>query len=70
MVRLIMDVGDWDHSLCINTPGQSGVPDSKFYGNLAPQWARGSYVPLLFSKNAVEAETETVIDLVPSTRPN
>jgi penicillin amidase len=65
-VRLIMDVGDWDRSLCINTPGQSGVPDSKFYGNLAPLWARGSYIPLLFSKSAVEAATETVLELEPA----
>jgi penicillin amidase len=65
-VRLIMDVGDWDRSLCINTPGQSGVPDSKFYGNLALLWATGSYVPLPFSQSAVEAATEIVLELVPA----
>ena len=65
-VRLIMDIGDWDKSLCINTPGQSGDPASKFYGNLAPLWAKGFYVPLLFSKSAVEAATDMVIDLLPA----
>lgn len=65
-VRLIMDIGDWDRSLCINTPGQSGDPRSKFYANLAPLWARGAYVPLLYGETAVEAATDTVIDLVPA----
>ncbi len=60
-----MDIGDWDRSLCINTPGQSGDPASKFYSNLAPLWARGFYVPLLFSKGAIETATDMVIDLLP-----
>ncbi len=64
-VRLVMDVGDWDKSLCINTPGQSGDPTSPHYADLAALWAKGGYVPLLFSPAAVEAATETVIELVP-----
>lgn len=64
-VRLVMDVGDWDKSLCINTPGQSGDPASAHYADLAAIWAKGGYVPLLFSAVAVEAAAETVIELVP-----
>lgn len=64
-VRLVMDVGDWDKSLCINTPGQSGDPASAHYADLAAIWAKGDYVPLLFSAAAVEAAAETVIELVP-----
>ncbi len=64
-VRLVMDVGDWDKSLCINTPGQSGDPASLHYADLAALWAKGGYVPLLFSPAAVEAAAETVIELVP-----
>jgi penicillin amidase len=67
-VRLIMNVGDWDRSLCINTPGQSGDPASKFYRNLAPLWAAGKYVPLLFSSSAIADATDAVIDLVPAGR--
>ena len=26
--REILDTGDWDHSLAVNTPGQSGQPGS------------------------------------------
>ena len=35
----IFDVADWDRSLVINTPGQSGQPGSRFYGNLLRDWA-------------------------------
>ena len=62
-VRLVMDVGDWDNSRCINAPGQSGDPRSPHYADLAPLWAKGEYVPLLYSREAVDAATETLITL-------
>lgn len=64
-VRLVMDVGDWDKSLCINTPGQSGDPASPHYADLAALWAKGDYVPLLFSSDAVEAAADMLIELIP-----
>jgi penicillin amidase len=64
-VRLVMDVGDWDNSVCINAPGQSGDPGSPHYSDLAPLWARGRYVPLLYSRARVEEATVARIRLVP-----
>ena len=64
-VRLIMDVGDWDKSVAVNHPGQSGDPDSPHYRDLADLWRRGEYFPLLFSRQAVEHATERVIYLNP-----
>jgi penicillin amidase len=64
-VRLVMDVGAWDNSMAINTPGQSGDPLSPHYRDLFPLWAAGAYVPLRFSRAAVEADAETVIALTP-----
>jgi penicillin amidase len=64
-VRLVMDVGAWDNSMMVNTPGESLDPDSPHYGDLFGVWARGDYVPMLFSKKAVEGATERVIDLTP-----
>ena len=64
-VRMVIDVGNWDNSRFINTPGQSGDPQSPHYGDLFPLWAKGVYVPLLYSKAAVEAAAETVISLAP-----
>ena len=65
-VRMVMDVGEWDNSLVINTPGQSGDPDSPHYSDLFPLWAKGDYVPMLWSREKVEAAAEQVIELVPA----
>lgn len=64
-VRMVVDVGDWDKSVCINTPGQAGDPRSPYYGNLAPLWARGDYVPMLYSRQAVDEATEKRVVLNP-----
>ena len=55
--REIFDVADWDRSLVINTPGQSGQPGSPFYSNLVQDWADDKYFPLAFSRAAVEKAT-------------
>ena len=65
-VRLVMDVGAWDNSMAINTPGQSGDPESPHYRDLFPLWAEGQYVPLLFSRPAVDAAALLVITLKPA----
>jgi penicillin amidase len=64
-VRVIVDVGNWDNSRAVNLPGQSGDPDSAHYRDLAPMWRNGQYFPLLYSRKAVEKETEKTINLVP-----
>jgi len=63
--RMVLDVGNWDASRTINTPGQSGDPFSAHYRDLAPLWAAGQYVPLLYSRSAVEAATAEAISLTP-----
>ena len=61
-----MDVGAWDNSVVMNTPGQSGDPYSVHYRDLFPLWAEGSYVPLAFSREAVDRVAEKVIKLTPA----
>ena len=63
--RMVLDVGNWDQSVTINTPGQSGNPYSPHYRDLAPLWASGTYVPLLYSRGAVERAASEVIGLKP-----
>jgi penicillin amidase len=63
-VRMVMDVGAWDNSVFINTPGQSNDPLSAHYRDLFPLWAQGSYVPLRFSRAAVDRDAEEVIHLI------
>ena len=63
--RMVLDVGAWDNSRIVNTPGQSGDPGSPHFKDLFPLWAKGDYAPLVYSRKAVEEATETVITLTP-----
>jgi penicillin amidase len=56
--RLVVDLADLDRSVTINTPGQSGDPNSPHYRDLFAKWAAGDYVPLPYSAAAVEAALE------------
>jgi penicillin amidase len=55
--REILDTSDWDQSVAINTPGQSGQPSSRHYADLMPLWDAGRYFPLTYSRKAVEENT-------------
>jgi penicillin G amidase len=66
--RVVVDVGEWDHSLFINSPGQSGDPASPHYSDLFLPWARDESVPLLYSRPKVEAAAKRRIVLEPTGR--
>jgi penicillin amidase len=66
--REIFDLADWDRSVGINVPGQSGQPGSKHYDDLLPLWIEGKYFPLSFTKGAVDAVTTDVLHLTPARR--
>jgi penicillin amidase len=66
--RLIMDVGAWDNTLVVNSPGQSGDPLSPSYSDHIQDWSNGTYVPLLWDREKVESETVVRIRLVPAGR--
>lgn len=51
--RIIVPAGDWDHAVAINTPGQSGNPESPYYKNLFNLWAEDGYFPLHYSKEKI-----------------
>ena len=64
--REIFDVADWDRSVVTNVPGQSGQPESPFYGNLLPLWARGEYFPLVYSRERVNGAAAHRFELRPA----
>jgi penicillin G amidase len=64
--RMVLDVGNWDGSMVVNTPGQSGDPFSPHYRDLAPIWAAGEYIPLVYSREAVERVAREAIKLTPA----
>lgn len=63
--RHILDTADWNRSVFTSTPGQSGMPGSPHYDDLASKWANHEYLPLPFSRKAVEAATRHRLMLEP-----
>ncbi len=64
-VRLVVDVGAWDNTMVVNSPGQSGDPASPHYRDLFVRWQAGQYVPFRFSRAMVEQDAERVETLLP-----
>ncbi|MEU6128946.1 penicillin acylase family protein [Saccharopolyspora sp. NPDC047091] len=64
--RIVVDVGDWDSSLAMNAPGQSGRLDDPHATDLFGPWSRGEAFPLLYNREQVEAAAERTIRLDPA----
>jgi penicillin amidase len=64
-LKIVADTEDWDNSVALNTPGQSGDPDSPHYRDLFALWARGQYFPLAYSRAKVDSVRESMIRLTP-----
>lgn len=63
--RHLIDLVDWDRTLCTSAPGQSGQPGSPHYADLAPLWAKGEYFPLAYSRPQVESFARNRLTLLP-----
>jgi penicillin amidase len=64
--RSIMDLGNWENSLQINTTGQSGHAYHPHYIDLAPLWAAVDYMPMHWDRAVIEGEAEGHLILVPA----
>jgi penicillin amidase len=65
-VRMVLDVGAWDNSLIINSPGQSGDATSPHYRDMFPRWASGQMVPFHWTRAAVLRDAERIIRAQPA----
>jgi len=65
-LKFIADTEDWDNPIGLNTPGQSGDPESPHYRDLFEMWSKGRYFPVAYSRSKVESVTETVTRLSPT----
>jgi penicillin amidase len=65
-LKLIADLKDWDSSIALNNPGQSGDPRSPHYRDLFELWSRGRYFPIFYSRARVESVTEHTQMLQPA----
>ncbi len=63
--RIIVDTGNWDHSIGTNAPGQSGNPEHKNYRNLFDLWANDKFFPVFFSRKKIESVREETFRLTP-----
>jgi penicillin amidase len=66
-LKIIADTENWDNSVGLNTPGQSGNPDDPHYRDLFELWARGRYFPVAYSRAKVESVAEKTTTLSPGT---
>ncbi|MFC4626136.1 penicillin acylase family protein [Daeguia caeni] len=62
-VRMVIDVGEWDNSLFVNNPGQSGMPGASHYRDLLEHWRNGTHCPLVYSAEAVQTATVSMLVL-------
>lgn len=67
--RVIVNTGDWDAAIGTNSPGQSGDPDSPFYGNLFESWAKDAYFPLYYSRPKIDSVAVSLTHLLPGGNP-
>ncbi len=63
--RIVVDVGDWDQTVAMNAPGQSGRPGDPHWDDLYTSWAAGGSFPLLYSRALVEQYTTARYELRP-----
>jgi penicillin amidase len=64
--RMVVDVGDWDNSVAMNSPGQAGDPRSPHYQDLFESWGSDGSFPLLYSRAKVEQHTARRLLLTPA----
>ncbi|MBC6366991.1 penicillin acylase family protein [Algoriphagus sp. AK58] len=68
--RILVDTQDWEKTQGINTPGQSGNPESPFYSNLFPIWANDGFFPVHFEKSKIQKSAFEKSVLQPASQGN
>jgi penicillin amidase len=64
-MRMIVDLSDFDASRWVIPTGQSGHPYHRNYDDQIELWLNGEYLPMLSSREAVEAAAEDHLILQP-----
>ncbi len=64
-MRMIVDLGNLDNSVTINSTGVSGHPGSPWYGDQVGPWAKVHYHPMLWSRPKVDAAATYTLYLIP-----
>lgn len=64
-LRALYDMADPERSLFMHSTGQSGLPTSRLYRNLADRWARVEFIPMRTKREDIEREAIGTLRLVP-----
>ena len=65
-LKIIADTENWDNSLGLNNPGQSGDPSSPHYRDLFEIWSRGKYFPIFYTREKVESVADERVTMTPA----
>ncbi|HUS14162.1 MAG TPA: penicillin acylase family protein [Chloroflexia bacterium] len=64
-MRLIMDVGAWDNTQLVFSPGESGQPGSAHWGDQVAGWLHGEYRTVPWSAAQIQQAAEGTLTLQP-----
>jgi penicillin amidase len=64
--RFVVEVGNWDETVLVLTPGQSGRPWSSHYSDQISSWKNVETVRFPFSREAVEQSATARLELLPA----
>lgn len=64
-LRAIYDLADPERSLFMHSTGQSGLPTSRLYRNLAERWAKVEFLPMQTRRADIEREAIGTLTIVP-----
>jgi penicillin amidase len=67
--RMIVDMSNLDHSLTINTTGQSGHPYNQHYNDQIDRWRLIEYAPMHWDRQQLESTAEGILTLRPDSVP-
>jgi penicillin amidase len=68
-LKVVANLDDWDDSVALNNPGQSGDPANRHYRDLFELWSRGKYFPIFYSRPKIESVTESKTVMQPAAGP-
>ena len=64
-LRMVVDLGSWQHSRFVLSSGQSGNPLSPHYADQHDLWRQGKGIPIAWTAEEIEQATEATLHLVP-----
>lgn len=65
-LRMVLDVGNWDHNQFVLAGGQSGNPFSPHYDDQLSLWKRGEGITMAWSEKVIAEKAQNTLHLHPA----